>query len=134
MNTVVTRTIKLATLAVLLGFSANSHAGSVFGKIGYADFPWHISVGYSGHGHGYYKPRHYRYGYGHHRYYKPRHYYRGHHYRHHYKPRRHYYKHNRYYRHPAYRSHYYTHRHRPEHYDQRYHYKKHKYGGHYKHH
>ncbi len=131
MNTVVTRTIKLAALTVLLSISANSHAGSVFGKIGYVDYPWHISVGYSDHGRHYYQPR-YRYGYGHRRYYKPRYYGYGHD-RRYYKPR-HYYQHNRYYRHPAYRSHYYNHRHRPEHYDQRYYYKKHKRDGHYIHH
>lgn len=138
MNTVVKRTIKLAMLSLLVLFSANSQASSVFGKVGYSHYPFHITIGYKGHGHGghhYYKPKYY--GHGGRHYYKPRHYgYGGHHY---YKPRyygyKNHYRHgNRYYRHPAYRSHSYSRGHRPQHHDQRYYYKKNKRDGRYIHH
>lgn len=149
MNTVVKRTIKLAMFSSLILFSANSQASSVFGKVGYSHYPFHISIGYSDHGRSgnhYYKPRYY--GNGGHRYYKPKYYGNGG--NHYYKPR--YYRHNnrfghgynrfghgykrygRGYRHPAYRSHSYSRGHRPQHHNQRYYNKKNMHNGRYIHH
>ncbi len=102
-----------------LGISTQSHAnGSVYGNVGYFEYPWSILIGYSDYEHGYGRPRHTeRHHYYHkpkrHHYNKPHRYNRGHNYGHykrhdyykphHYRGRNKHYGHDRRYRH---RSHY----------------------------
>ena len=73
---------KLVLISALLFLSPMSHAGGIFGSVGYHDYPLKVSVGFKHHDH-YAKHRYARKHYSNHyrykRHHKPRNYYRGYH-------------------------------------------------------
>jgi len=89
---------------LLLAITVPSHAsGSVYGNVGYNDYPWNILIAYNDYGHDYDRGHRHGYGRGH------GHYYNRHHYKH--KKRHHDYGHHNGQRYRSY------HANRDRHYD-----------------
>jgi len=89
---------------LLLVATAPSHAGGVYGNVGYHEYPWSIVIGYSDYGRSYNRGHRHGYRHGHHYKYKKRYYKR--HYKHH-RDYGHHYGHRKH-RYDRYRDRYYA--------------------------